>query len=487
MCRRATPSIDAMLNHSESGAITIAETLIALAIGMIALTLWAHGRLNELEINSAKAAGRAIAVYSRAASTWLAENPPSTSDDFAIANLQDCDDQNGARYLSCGFGPRTQINFAYDSGGNRVNFGNLVIEVSVTSSGATGTIDFGVFRSGSDRNGDGLPDSRPDLAAIALETASEETGAGVLDFFELSFARDDPDGLIFDKKNVAFDQSEIDDLARLEARVGASVGDAPFLRLDGSNEMTSAVKFDNGMQVSMSGTGLTFEGPGDVEVQTTTGTLVVSSKLETPKLESDSAKFDSLTVDPVDGVEGEGFDRFDQTAEIDRIDGEFLKLISRVATNESSISDHATEITRLTGEVTDNTENIDSNREGISSNSETINDNTNRIKTLEDQDPPTTYPLCTPSKREIISQSASDGYVIYYELNTNNGNCNTGVNCRAYDKCNNYVRGIIRTSSPLASNPVSYSVRNLSDLQCVTYRMNFYRRCYCSLPDPGTC
>ena len=475
-----------MRKHPESGAITIAETLIALAIGMIALTIWAQGRINELEINSAKAAGRAIAAYSRAASAWLAENPPATSDKFDIANLQDCDNENGARYLSCSFGTQTQIKFAYGSDGNRVNFGNLAIEVSVTDSGATGTIDFGVFRSGSDRNDDSLPDSRPDLAAIALETASEETGAGVLDFFELSFARDNPEGLIFDDKDAAFDQSEIDDLARLEARIGASVNDAPFLRLDGTNEMTNAIKFDNGMQVSMSGTGLSFEGPGDVEVQTTTGTLVVSSKLETPKLESDSAEFDSLKVDPVDGVEGDGFDRFDQTADIDRIDGEFLKLISRVATNESSISDHATEITRLTDEVTDNAENIESNRENISSNSETIGDNTERIKTLEDEES-TTHPLCTPSKQDKIKQLASAGYSIYYDKNTTSGNCNTGASCSGVDRCGDTVHGTIQTSGPWASNPVSYSGRNPSDLKCATYSMNFYRGCSCNLPKPGGC
>ena len=477
-----------MKNHPESGAITIAETLIALAIGMIALTLWAQGRINELEISSAKAAGRAIAAYSRAASTWLAENPPTTSDDYDIANLQDCNNENGARYLSCSFGAQTPIKFAYDSDGNRVNFGNLVIEVSVSGSGATGTIDFGVFRSGSDRNDDSLPDSRPDLAAIALETASEETGAGVLDFFELSFARDNPEGLVFDENDATFNQSEIDDLARLEARIGASVSDAPFLRLDGTNEMTSAIKFDNGMQVSMSGPGLSFEGPGNVEVETTTGTLIVSNKLETPKLESDSAEFDSLTVDPVDGVEGDGFDRFDQASDIERIDSEFLKLISRVATNESSISDHETEIKQLTGEVTDNADDIDSNRKNISSNSNTISNNSTRITALEGKKPSTpTHPLCTPSKQDRISQYSSAGYSYYYDLNTGTGNCNTGVSCRGRDRCGDNVPGTIQTSSPWTGNPASYSGRNPTNLKCAAYSINFFSGCGCSLPDPGSC
>lgn len=476
-----------MHNHRESGAITIAETLIALAIGIIALTVWAQGRLSELETNSAKAAGRTIAAYSRAASIWLAENPPNANGDYDITSLQDCSNEKGARYLSCSFGPQTQVKFAYDGEGNRINFGNLTIKVSLNDKGATGNIDFGIFRSGSDRNDDGLPDSRPDLAAIALETASESTGAGVLDFFELSFARDNPDGLVYDEKDASFDQSKIDDLARLDATVGANVNDAPFLRLDGSNEMTSAVSFENGMQVTMNGEGLSFEGPGDVEVQTSTGKLFVLSELETPKVQSDSATFDSLRVDPKDGVKGDGFDKFDQSADINRIDTDLLNLISRVATNESSITDNASDITQLSDDVNENTTNIDSNTDEIENNSDTIDANTLRIKTLEGKNDPSTYPLCTPSKQDKVKEMSSRGYSIYYDLNTHSGNCNFGVSCSGKDRCGDTVRGTIQTSNSWGSNPVSYSGRNSTDLKCATYRMNFYGGCGCVLPKPSGC
>ena len=60
--------------YSEKGAITIAETLIVLSIGLVLLTVWAQGKLSEYQNSNAANAGRAIAAYSRAASVWLAEN-----------------------------------------------------------------------------------------------------------------------------------------------------------------------------------------------------------------------------------------------------------------------------------------------------------------------------------------------------------------------------------------------------------------------------
>jgi len=472
--------------HTESGAITIAETLIVLVIGIIGLTLWAQGRLNELEMDSARAAGRAIATYSRAASAWIAENPPATSNSFNITSLQDCDDENGARYLSCSFGAKTPIKLAFDSTGKRVNFGNLKIEVSVTNSGTTGTIDFGVFRSGNDRNNDNLPDSRPDLAAVALETASKETGAGVLNFFELNFVRESVDGVEFDENEVSFNQTEVDNLARLEAHVGASLKSVPFLRLDGTNEMTDGVRFENGMRLTMDGSGLSFDGPGDVEVATTTGTLVVSTKLETPTLESDSAEFDSLTVDNANGVNGNGFDRFDQVADIVRIDGTILTLTSRITANESTISNHATELMRLDSAVASSQTNIESNRVNIALNSGTITDNSERIQSLEDEDS-SRYPLCTPSKQETITQLSAAGFGIYYDNQTLSGNCSTGANCTGVDRCGDTVRGTITMTNAWRNNPVSYVARNSSNLQCASYSMNFYSRCSCVVPNPGGC
>ena len=476
-----------MHNSSESGAITIAETLIALAIGMIALTIWAQGRLNELEINSAKAAGQAIAAYSRAASSWLANNPPAKNGSFDISSLQQCDNDNGSRYLSCSYNSQTPIKFAFGSDGKRMKFGDVEIDVIVANSGASGTIDFGVFRSGSDRDNDGLPDSRPDLAAIALESASETTGAGVLDFFEIGFARNSPDGLIFDVDDSAYNQAAIDDLARLRATIGADVKNVPFLRVDGSNEMTGEIKFDNGMQLAMDGTGLTFEGPGNVEVQTTTGTLVVSDKLKTTSLESDSADIDSVTVDPKDGVKGSGFDRLDQSADITRINGDILSLTTRVSTNEKTISDHATELSRLDGEIDDNSDLIDSNNQSITDNSSSISDNTRRITALENTESSPSHPVCTPSKKEKIAELAKAGYPYYDDPLNNTQNCSVRATCRDVDRCGDIVNGLLFLTNPSSNNPVSYSGRDPSTLKCATYKLNFYRRCGCVVPNPNAC
>ena len=332
---------------SETGAITIVETLIVISIGLIALTVLAQAKLSEFRNENAANAGRAIAAYSRAASTWLAENPPAADGTFTISDLQDCADPDGARYLSCTFGAQTPIVYARNDAGDPVNYGNLDIDVVITPAGATGVIDFGVFRSGADENEDGLPDSRPDLASIAFQTAAEETGAGVLEFFEMRFVRESPVGVQFDPNEASFDQAAIDDLSRLQARVGAQAGDAPFLRLDGANQMTAGINFDNGMQVNMDAAGLAFQGPGDVGVSTDTGTLVVAQNIQTAALESDSAVFgalesdsaviDALTVEPIAGVLGAGFERLNQAPDVVRIDGDVIRLAARVQVNETGL------------------------------------------------------------------------------------------------------------------------------------------------------
>ena len=351
--------------HSEKGAITIVETLIVLSIGLIALTIWAQAKLSEFQTANAGNAGRAIAAYSRAASAWLSENAPAADGIFTISDLQDCADPVGARFLSCTFDAQTPIAYVQNDAGDPVNYGNLQIDVGITPAGATGVIDFGVFRSGDDENEDGLPDSRPDLASIAFQTAAEETGAGVLGFFEMMFARESPLGVQFDPDEADFDQAAIDDLSRLQARVGAQAGDVPFLRLDGANQMAAGITFNNGMQVNMDGGGLAFQGPGDVGVRTTTGTLVVEQNIQTVSLQSDSAVIDALTVEPADGVQGSGFDRFNQAPDVVRIDGDVIRLTTQVEDNESGIGTNAAEITRLTGEVNDNLLNIETNQQNI--------------------------------------------------------------------------------------------------------------------------
>ena len=488
---------------SETGAITIVETLIVISIGLIALTVLAQAKLSEFRNENAANAGRAIAAYSRAASTWLAENPPAADGTFTISDLQDCTDPAGARYLSCTFGAQTPIAYARNDAGDPVNYGNLDIDVVITPVGATGVIDFGVFRSGDDENGDGLPDSRPDLASIAFQTAAEETGAGVLEFFEMRFARESPLGVQFDPNEADFDQAAIDDLSRLQARVGAQAGDAPFLRLDGANQMTAGINFDNGMQVNMEGGGLAFQGPGDVGVRTDTGTLVVAQNIQTAALESDSAVFDELTVEPADGVQGAGFERLNQAPDVVRIDGDVIRLTARVQVNETDIDTNrqntvrnAAEITRLTGEVQVNETDIESNRQSTARNAAGINRltgevnanetaiNTNRgrisgnrnsINAIINRPPPPTPPppppICSPLLSAVQSTQSGLGYPYSSSCGTDCNAC--GPNTGTYTCAD-------------SSGPVRYQTRNPNTLNCVNRTANFYKRQRCS-QTPGAC
>ena len=464
--------------HSEKGAITIAETLIVLAIGLVALTVWAQAKLSELETANAANAGRAIAAYSRAASVWLAENPPAADGIFTISDLQDCADPVGARFLSCTFGAQTPIAYAQNDVGDPVNYGNLDIDVVITPAGATGVIDFGVFRSGGDENEDGLPDSRPDLASIAFQTAAEETGAGVLGFFEMMFARESPVGVQFDLDEADFDQTAIDDLSRLQARVGAQAGDAPFLRLDGVNQMTAGITFNNGMQVNMAGGGLAFQGPGDVEVQTDTGTLVVAQNIQTAALQSDSAVFDELTVEPPAGVQGAGFERFNQAPDVVRIDGDVIRLATRIQVNELDIGTNAAEITRLTGEVNDNLFNIETNRQDIDAHGILLGEHNLAITALESkstlppppQTPPPPPPVCAPLWSQVNTEMQGLGYSHF-------SNC--GASCQPILYPCPEARGTRVCLGPSSANPVEYIVRNANTLYCETRTANFYTGQYC--------
>ena len=468
--------------YSEKGAITIVETLIVLSIGLIALTVWAQAKLSEYQNSNAANAGRAIAAYSRAASVWLAENPPAADGIFTISDLQDCTDPAGARYLSCTFNAQTPVVYARNDTGDPVNYGNLDIDVVITPVGATGIIDFGVFRSGDDENEDGLPDSRPDLASIAFQTAAEESGAGVLEFFEMRFVRESPLGLEFDPDEASFDQAAIDDLSRLQARVGAQAGDAPFLRLDGANQMSAGIGFDNGMQVNMDGVGLEFEGPGDVGVSTATGTLVVAQNIQTAALESGSAVIDELTVEPLTGVKGAGFERLNQAPDVVRIDGDVIRLAGEIQANDTDIESNlqntvrnAAEITRLTGDVNDNETAINSNRRNISSQGTQLSSQSRRISVLENTPPPppppspiNPTPVCSPTLS--AATPATHPY----------GPTSCGTSC-PLDSSACPANWSCRGSSTRAS----YQTRDPHSLQCIERTATFYdtRSCIRVVPE----
>ena len=450
--------------RGETGAITLIETLIVLGIATAVLLAWAVHRSNELTQESARQSGRIIAAYSSAAAEWLADSPPATAGNYGIASLQDCTDPTGPRFLSCNYSSDSRLPFAFAApAGPPIDLGSLVIAVTLNPAGATGEIDFGIMRSGDDANDDGLPDSRPDLAAIAHRTASEETGAGVSDFFELAFARNDPTGLIYDSADPAFDQAAVDNLARLQARVGADI-DAPFLRVDGSNEMNAGITFMNGAIVTPDGT--------DLDI-TATGNFVVNTGLTAPTIEATT----SLTVNPADGVRGAGFDRLDQSQEVadNRVDIDANQAsiataesniainTANIATNAADIATNAAGIATNTANIATNTVNIAANTADIATNRATIAGHATRIGNLENTRPSQPPGICTPT-RSTVSQrlggSSSCGLV---------GQCGSGCGT---------VSGTTRSGT--------YYVRNLSTLSCEARTLTRYTNC-CLTITTGNC
>ena len=409
----------------ERGVITMAEVLIVLGVAAAVAMIWTNAKLTEMEGEAAQLAGRNIAAYSRAAAQWLAEAPPAADGNFDIAALQDCAIPNGARFLPCDFNANTPLPHVLNAAGDPATFADLTIVVDVLPAGADGDIDFGVFRSGDDDNGDGLPDSRPDLAAIAFRAASEETGAGVFEFFRLQFARADLTGLVLDPTAPGFDQNEVDNLARLQAEVGAQV-DAPFLRVDGGNEMNAGLTFNNGMQINMQGGNLEFDGAGIVLADT-----LEANTLEANTLEADASTLQSVTVNPPAGVLGAGFDRLDQSADITRIDGTLADHDTRITANAGNIATNTAAIAANLASITTNQGDIATNRGRITANTASINANRARLSAVEAvnsaQDgtlrghlgriralerrpvnPPIT--VCTPTEVQLISQMRAAGW-----------------------------------------------------------------------------
>ncbi len=480
----------------EKGAITVVESLIAIAIGLAVIVTVAQTKVSQMEYDRAVDAGHAVAAYTRAASAWIANSPPASSGSFSINNLQDCADVDGARHLPCVYDADTPIPYAFDTGGNPIDFGDLRIDVTVSSSGTSGVIDFGTFRAGSDENSDSLPDSRPDLAGKVLQTASKQSAAGVLGFFILEFFEQAPTGIILDRSDPGFDQARVDNLSRIRARIGSTADDVPFLRVDGGNEMTGSLVFDNGMQITKNTNSLSIEGPGDVEIQTTTGNLVVAGEIQTASLDADSAEFAALSVAPSDGVSGDGFDRFDQAPDISRIDSDMLGLAQRLSstesdtqTNRSNIALNSTEISRLTGTVNRNTTDIAAISADLNEADRKINQNINDISTLSDSlSKLPSESACAPSKIAVISDMSSKGYKYHYDTNALTGSAGCfGTTCYGTDRCGDTVRGTMRVSSAWAGNPEKYSARDSTLLSCSDYNINFYRTCSCHVPRAPSC
>ena len=469
------------LENKEKGAITIVETLVVLGVGIAVLMSYAVQQGDRLEVDGARAAGRDIANYTRAASVWIAASAPSTPGNYGIADLQDCADPAGARFLPCAFTENITIRYATNSAGEPVNFADLVIEVTLPPEGPTGSIDFGVFRQGDDANDDGFPDPRPDLAAIALQHASEETPSGVFGYFSLQFAREDLAGLVTDPNDPSFDIAEVENVARVQATVGAHAAASPFLRVDGSNQMQNGITFVNGVQLNMNADRLEIDAPGgikfesDVTVENLSATDINASTLETIT----ATVSDELLVDDPDGVKGTGFDRLDQSADIVRIDGDVVRLsqdidvnTAEIDQNSLNIASNVADVSALQTDVQVSRNQINTNTNQIVSNAQNIEDMGLQVELLQDDmDSLTEVSVCAPLWATVVTEMSGLGYPYTRSCGKR---CDPGIyNCAAGRD------GSYSCFGPSSANPVEYMVRDVNTLNCVTRRANFYSSLLC--------
>ncbi len=431
------------------------EALIVISLGIAVFIAWAQLQARENTLDIARDAGRAIATYARAASILLAENPPTADTVLSIADMQDCNDPNARQYLPCSINGETTIPYATDSNGAAVTYSDLRINVTVSPAGAAGTIDFGTFRHGDDLNGDDLPDSRPDLAAIALTEANEGSGAGVLGFYVIEFRRDNPDGLIYDTTHSSFDQSEIDALAGLQARLGSLVGETPFLRLDGSNTMTGAITFNNRMSISPIDDDLVVTGDGDLSIDETN--IVSTGDIQAASVDVASASIsDVLSVVSALGAQGDGFQHLDQQADIVRIDSDIVRIDRNIVRIDNDVR-------ALTGDVRSNSLLLGSVKATADANKEKINSHATELNALKEKNGGTSPATCSPSRGTLISEKKKAGY--HY-------NTHEDWECRTVsDWCK------VQHRSPSTGITGTYQVRNTLDLKCVNRTIVFYNFC----------
>ena len=473
------------LENKEKGAITIVETLVVLGVGIAVLMFYAIQQGDRLEVDGARAAGRDIANYTRAASVWIAEDPPATVGNYGIADLQDCADPAGPRFLPCAFTEDITIRYATNAAGEPVNFADLVIEVTLPPEGPTGSIDFGVFRQGDDANDDGFSDPRPDLAAIALQHASEETPSGVFGYFSLQFAREDLAGLVTDPDDPSYDIAEVENIARIQATVGAHGAASPFLRVDGSNQMQHGITFVNGVQLNMDGNRLEIDAPGgiDFEADVRVGNLL-AREIDATNLETQIATVsDELQVVAADGATGAGFNRLDQSADIVRIDGDVVRLSQAIDTNRTSIdlnrsniASNAADMAALQIDVQGNRNQINTNTQSIRTNAEHIEDVGIAVGLLiDDMETLTEVEVCTPLWSQVNTEMQGLGYrYVSYCGDSCHGACPE-------------ADGHYNCYGPYSGNPVRYIVRNANTLKCETRTRKFYVRVYCDGPPESVC
>ena len=464
------------IRDRQKGAVTVVESLIALTIGIAILIVWAQAQGHKVQVENAKHAGRMMAVYAQAASQYLLDNRPTVSRTLTITDLQNCANSKSARqYLACTYGSDTSIPYATNSEGETLTFSNLFIVVDVTPNISIGTIDFGVFRSGNNDDEDTLPKARPDLAAIALQAAKNKFNSETQQFFEFSYKRNEFPELDPDDPNDQINQSELDELASIQANFDLNSNELPFLRVDGSNQMEGAISFSNNMSIKPTDAGLIVEGKGDVEFNNTSVILTANLNAQDAEATNFTAT-DSLTVNSEFGAKGEGFTHLDQRDEVSNLDGEILRIDqdmtqinSVIEKNSSDIEINTNLIQTNSTAISTNTSNIQTNFNNVTLNAEWIGNLQVQLDNLEIPPSASPVPDCIPTKSDVVVSYAELGFDVNniddYDCRTNSSIC--------YDQDRRPASGIAET----------YQVRDLSTLECSTRSITFYAYCEVSRND----
>ena len=154
-----------------------------------------------------------------------------------------------------------------------------------------------------------------------------------------------------------------------------------------------------------------------------------------------------------------------------RIDGDVIRLATRIQVNELDIGTNAAEITRLTGEVNDNLLNIETNWQNIDDQGNLLGEHDLAISELESAPPTESAPVCAPLFQAVAIEMSGLGY-------SYSGSCGSSCDPGIHN-CPEGRDGSYRCSGPSSANPVPYIVRDVNTLSCRTRTANFYssRRC----------
>ena len=321
---------------------------------------------------------------------------------------------------------------------------------------------------------------------------------GVFGYFALQFAREDLTGLVTDPNDPSFDIAEVENIARIQATVGAHAAASPFLRVDGSNQMQNGITFVNGVQLNMNADRLEIDAPGGIDFETDVRAENLSATdINATTLETYTATVSNeLLVDDPDGVKGTGFDRLDQSADIVRIDGDVVRLSQSIDANTAAIdlnllniASNAADTASLQNDAQGNRDRINANSLLIASNSQNIDDMGEQVGLLRD-DLTTLSDVSVCSPTSVVANAAAHadnpGYIY-----------NSGCDCHWRQSTCSTTRNSCPPSE-VATGPDSrrgrgtgnsitynYQTRDSYTLQCTDNTASIYEQCHVTITETG--